>query len=158
MVFIVRKVTADDLDVLFRIEAECFGEEAFSKDQLVYCLSATDFVALAASDYGEVVGFVVGSVDRLVEKGVGHVYTLDVKKDYRKRGIGGRLLEALESALVEKGINAFVLEVRVNNVAARRLYIKHGYKPVARLRDYYDVGVDAVRLVKTASATRTAFV
>ncbi len=152
MVFSVRKATADDLDSLFRIEAECFGEEAFSREQLAYCLLAPDFVSLVALVDGEVVGFVVGSVEKSAEKNVGHVYTLDVKKGHRKRGIGGNLLESLESALIEKGVTSFVLEVRVDNVSAGRLYSKHGYESVVRLKDYYDEGVDAVRLRKVVAA------
>lgn len=148
----VRKASLDDLNSLVIIEAECFGEESFSRDQIIYCLSSPDFVTLTALVNGEVVGFVVGSVERSAEGSVGHVYTLDVKKGRRRRGVGGRLLEALESALAEKAVIYLVLEVRIDNVPARRLYSKHGYKPVARLRDYYDVGVDAVRLRKAANA------
>ena len=147
--FNIRRATVNDLGSLLRIEAECFTEEAFSKDQLVYCLLAPDFVTLAALVDDEIVGFVTGSVEMSAEESVGHVYTLDVKKVHRKRGIGSKLLEALETALAEKGVRIFVLEVRVDNVPARRLYSKHGYKLLARLKDYYDQNVDAVRLRKT---------
>jgi len=152
LVLCVRKASFDDLDILLRVEAECFGEEAFSRDQLVYCLSSPDFVSLTALADGEIVGFVIGSAEKATEGSVGHAYTLDVEKGCRRQGIGGKLLEAFESALVKMGVRFFVLEVRVDNVAARRLYSKHGYKPVAKLRDYYDEGVDAVRLKKAAAA------
>jgi ribosomal-protein-alanine N-acetyltransferase len=138
------------LGSLLRIEAECFTEEAFSKDQLVYCLLAPDFVTFAALVDDEIIGFIIGSIEMSAEENVGHVYTLDVKQVHRKRGIGSKLLEFFESALAEKGVKNFVLEVRVDNVPARRLYSKHGYKPLVRLKDYYDHNVDAVRLKKTS--------
>jgi ribosomal-protein-alanine N-acetyltransferase len=138
------------LGSLLRIEAECFTEEAFSKDQLVYCLLAPDFVTFAALVDDEIIGFITGSIEMSAEENVGHVYTLDVKQVHRKRGIGSKLLEFFESALAEKGVKNFVLEVRVDNVPARRLYSKHGYKLLVRLKDYYDHNVDAVRLKKTS--------
>lgn len=150
MGFNIRKATINDLGSLLRIEAECFTEEAFSKDQLVYCLLAPDFVTFAALVDDEIVGFITGSIEISAEENVGHVYTLDVKQVHRNRGIGSKLLEFFESALAEKGVKNFVLEVRVDNVPARRLYSKHGYKPLVRLKDYYDHNVDAVRLKKTS--------
>ncbi len=146
----IRKATVNDLGSLLRIEAECFTEEAFSKDQLVYCLLAPDFVTFAALVDDEIIGFITGSIEMSAEENVGHVYTLDVKQVHRKRGIGSKLLEFFESALAEKGVKNFVLEVRVDNVPARRLYSKHGYKLLVRLKDYYDHNVDAVRLKKTS--------
>jgi ribosomal-protein-alanine N-acetyltransferase len=151
--FNVRRATVNDLGSLLRIEAECFTDEAFSRDQLVYCLLAPDFVTLAALVDDEIVGFVTGSVEMSAEESVGHVYTLDVKQGHRKRGIGSKLLESFESALAEKGVRVFVLEVRVDNIPARRLYSKHGYKLLARLKNYYDQDVDAVRLKKTLATS-----
>jgi len=146
----IRKATVNDLGSLLRIEAECFTEEAFSKDQLIYCLLAPDFITFTALVDDEIIGFITGSIEMSAEENVGHVYTLDVKQVHRKRGIGSKLLEFFESALAEKGVKNFVLEVRVDNVPARRLYSKHGYKLLVRLKDYYDHNVDAVRLKKTS--------
>jgi ribosomal-protein-alanine N-acetyltransferase len=147
--FNIRKATIDDLSSLHKIEAECFTDEAFTKNQLEYCLKSSDFVTLVASVDGETIGFITGSIEILSEETAGHIYTLDVKQGHRKRGFGGRLLDAFESSLAEKGIRIIYLEVRVGNISARKLYLKHGYKPHGILKDYYGPRVDAVMLRKT---------
>jgi ribosomal-protein-alanine N-acetyltransferase len=147
--FNVREATIDDLSSLHKIEAECFTNEAFTKDQLAYCLKAQNFVTLAALVNGEIIGFIIGSIEVSAGETVGHIYTLDVKQSHRARGFGSNLLEAFESVLTKKGIRIVFLEVQVNNVPARRLYSKHGYKPYRTLKNYYGPNIDAVMLKKT---------
>jgi len=52
-----------------------------------------------------------------------------VLPDYRNRGIGTRLLEALEEALDDKGVHDLVLGALPGNAAAIRLYERRGYRP-----------------------------
>ncbi|MBS7656614.1 MAG: ribosomal protein S18-alanine N-acetyltransferase [Candidatus Bathyarchaeia archaeon] len=148
MKFIIRKATVEDLDTLVEIEEECFTSEAFTKKQLEYCLKSSDFVSLVALVDEKIVGFIIGAVEILGCETAGHVYTLDIKKEYRKKGSGGKLLDAFESILSEKGIRTVYLEVRLDNIPARRLYSKHGYKFIKVLRNYYEPRVDAVMLRK----------
>jgi ribosomal-protein-alanine N-acetyltransferase len=147
--FKIRKATIDDLSSLHKIEAECFTDEAFTKNQLEYCLKSSDFITLVAQADGETVGFITGSMEILAGETAGHIYTLDVKQRHRKKGFGGRVLDAFELALAEKGARMIYLEVRVDNIPARKLYFKHGYKPRRILKDYYAPRADAVMLRKT---------
>ena len=145
----IRKAIINDLRIFLSIEAECFTEEAFSKDQLVYCLLTPNFITFTALMDDEIVGFITVSVEKSAEENVGHIYTLDVKQSHRKQGIGSMLLETFEHALAEKNVKNFVLEVRVNNIPARRLYSKYGYRPFIKLKNYYNYNIDAIRLKKT---------
>lgn len=149
MGFSIRNATIDDLDDLVLIEAECFMDDAFTKNQLEYCLKSSDFVTLVALLDEAVVGFVTGSVEFLGGETAGHVYTLDVKQCHRERGFGGKLLDAFESVLAGKGVGTIYLEVRVDNVPARRLYSKRGYRLLRTLKGYYEPKVDGVMLRKT---------
>ncbi|MEM2899488.1 MAG: ribosomal protein S18-alanine N-acetyltransferase, partial [Thermoplasmata archaeon] len=126
-----------------------FMDEAFTKNQLEYCLKSPDFVTLVATMDGEIVGFICGAIEFFNNEVVGHIYTLDVKQKYRKKGVGSKLIETLESTLAERGVTTVYLEVRVDNFPARRLYHKHGYKSLRRIRGYYEPNVDAVMCKKT---------
>jgi len=145
----IRKATLKDLEAIYPIELECFAQEAFSKQLLEYFLRSKDFLTLIASLNGEAVGFITGSVESFRGKPVGHIYTLDVKRNHRRKGVGSSLLQALECALAERGVEVCILEVRLSNVAAQNLYFKHGYKPSQTLKDYYGFGADGVRLEKS---------
>ena len=137
-----------DLDEMYRIEIECFAGDAFTYSQLEYCLRSPRFVKLIASINGEVAGFIIGLLEDSEERIIGHVYTIDVKHKFRRMGIGSALLEALERIFISRGAESCRLEVRLDNTAAKRLYLKHGYRPKRIFRDYYGSGLDALELEK----------
>jgi hypothetical protein len=76
------------------------------------------------------------------------LYSLVVVPDARGRGVGAALLGASERGARERGCVSVRLEVREDNEAARRLYLRHGYEPVGRTDFFYRDGADAVRMRK----------
>jgi ribosomal-protein-alanine N-acetyltransferase len=74
-----------------------------------------------------------------------HITTFAVDPAWRRRRIGDRLLMALLDLAIARGARDATLEVRVSNLAARRLYEKFGFRPVGiRPRYYTDDGEDAL--------------
>jgi ribosomal-protein-alanine N-acetyltransferase len=92
---------------------------------------------------GEVVAYVF---NHLVEDEL-HVLNLTVSPKFRRRGIGGFLLEeALREASNGGAIRA-LLEVRPSNIPAVGLYRKLGFKIMAKRKRYYsDNKEDALML------------
>ncbi len=74
-----------------------------------------------------------------------HIATIATHPDFRKQGIGEKLLtHALQSAKTEGAVSSF-LEVRENNTAAIAMYQKFGYVESGRREGYYkDNGEDAI--------------
>lgn len=60
-----------------------------------------------------------------------------VHSDYRRRGIGEKLIMELESKLAERGSRSLSLEVRCSNAPAIALYQKLGFRQVGRRPNYY---------------------
>jgi ribosomal-protein-alanine acetyltransferase len=125
------------LDKLCEIEKQCFEQEAFTKQQLSYLLTAYNVIGLAALVNDEIAGFAIARVDIKRNEQFGHIVTVDVKPAYRHKGIAQKLLQEIETILRERGIKECRLEVRENNVAALNLYQKLGYKKVSKLEKYY---------------------
>ena len=74
-----------------------------------------------------------------------HVTTFAVDPAWRRRGVGERLLIAVLDLAMERGAREATLEVRLSNLAARRLYEKYGFRPVGiRPRYYSDDNEDAL--------------
>jgi ribosomal-protein-alanine N-acetyltransferase len=74
-----------------------------------------------------------------------HIITFAVHPAWRRQRIGERLLLALLDLANEGGAHEATLEVRLSNIAARRLYEKFGFRPVGlRPRYYSDNGEDAL--------------
>jgi len=145
---VTRKARAEDLDVLYRIEMECFGRDAFTRGLLAYFLALSDFVNLVAEVDGKIAGFLVGSIRRVGSRKIGHIYTVDVSRKYRRVGVASKLLSDLEKIYLENEVDVCYLEVRVDNVAALNLYRKHGFVVVETLKGYYGFRIDGFRLMK----------
>jgi ribosomal-protein-alanine N-acetyltransferase len=96
---------------------------------------------LVARTGDEIVGF--AGIWLMVDEA--HITTFAVHPDWRRRGIGERLLVTLLDASIARHAREATLEVRLSNVPARRLYEKYGFRPVGlRPRYYSDNGEDAL--------------
>ena len=74
-----------------------------------------------------------------------HITTFAVLPEWRRRGIGGRLMVALMDLALRLNARVMTLEVRLSNRPARDLYAHFGFKPVGvRPRYYSDNGEDAL--------------
>ena len=96
-------------------------------------------VARAAGE--RVVGF--AGVWLMVDEA--HITTFGVHPDWRRQGVGRRLLLRLLEMAIELGARRMTLEVRVSNQAAQALYHSFGFQTVGRRPRYYtDDGEDAL--------------
>lgn len=144
----VQHASLNDLETLYKIEKGCFTHEAFSKEQIAYFLKAPNAVSLVAQVDGETAGFILGLIEQYRKSLGGHIYTIDVASKYRRMGVGLKLLEEIEKDFIKKGAEACLLEVRINNQAARKLYQKHGYIELGKLNNYYARAIHGIRLEK----------
>ena len=137
----IRKMTLDDLEQVVAIDQTSFSLPWPPRS---FQFEMTDNPAsrcwVAELD-GQVVGMLVGwfIVDEI------HIATLAAHPDFRRRGIGEKLLAfALQSAKDEGAVSSF-LEVRESNTAALEMYRKFGYVEDGRREGYYkDNGEDAI--------------
>ncbi len=73
----------------------------------------------------------------------GHVVSIAVLPDYRKKGIGRALVEESIAGVKLKKSDELYLEVRCSNNEAIKLYEKLGFVIKQRLKAYYRDGEDA---------------
>ncbi len=73
----------------------------------------------------------------------GHVVSIAVLDEYRKKGIGRGLVEESVKGVKLKNCDEFYLEVRCSNNEAVRLYEKLGFVIRQQLNTYYRDGEDA---------------
>ncbi len=74
-----------------------------------------------------------------------HITTFAVHPRWRRQGIGERLLLGFLDLARDRHAREATLEVRLSNLAARRLYEKYGFRPVGlRPRYYSDNSEDAL--------------
>ena len=79
-----------------------------------------------------------------------HINNLAVRPEFRGRGLGIQMLEAVVAEAERLGAGSIGLEVRQSNVAAQRLYKKAGFREHGIRKSYYTQPVeDALLLIKT---------
>ena len=75
------------------------------------------------------------------------ILTIGVIPAVQRHGIGQVLLDVLLGEAQRRAATEVVLEVRVDNDAARRMYERNRFTPLRVRRGYYDLGrVDAVEM------------
>jgi ribosomal-protein-alanine N-acetyltransferase len=73
------------------------------------------------------------------------IVTVGVLPHARRQGIGRVLIQALVAEARRRQAEEVLLEVRIDNDAAQRLYESEGFSVIGKRRGYYDQGrVDAV--------------
>ena len=144
----IEPATTRTIKELLRIERECFTAEAYTREYILRLLKNPNAITFMARIGNDVAGFVIGLVEGRGTVKIGHIVTIDVAVKYRQKGIGLTLLKEVERAFLQRNIRVVYLEVRADNQAARKLYLKQGYEETKLLEDYYSCGVNALRLIK----------
>jgi len=144
----IRPLSVSQLDECWRLDQRCFVDgEAYSRDTFEYLLTAPEAVAYrVVTQNGAMVGFVIGLQE---PDHTGHVTTVGVAPEHRRRHLARRLMERVEEGFRRRNIRIVRLEVRSLNMSAQQLYLSLGYTVTQRLPKYYSNGGDGLLMVKS---------
>lgn len=175
MKVILRNYRPDDFDALHLIDQACYSKDvAYSRADLRTYLAFPDADTVVAEiqanrestgatptegggergssvaaggepSTAKIIGFCL-SVHRGAE---GHIITMDVLKEWRRRGVGSALLVEIEERLVGAGVDRVELETATDNAAGIAFWRRHGYQSRGVKRGYYPRGVDAYAMAKS---------
>lgn len=147
-VYEIRPLTEKHLKEVWKLNQRCFRYgESYPRHTLLYLLTEANTLSYrAVTVSGELVGFVFVT---LSQDGAGHITTIGVAPEHRRRGIARKLMKRAEEALQNRKITTIFLEVRVENTAAQTLYREIGFSIVQRLPKYYSNGEDGFLMVKS---------
>jgi [ribosomal protein S18]-alanine N-acetyltransferase len=138
---VIEPMRLEDVDEVQRIEEASFSTpwppNAYRSELMTNKLAA--YLVVRAE--GRIVAY--GGMWLMVDEA--HITTFAVHPAWRRQRLGERLLLAFLDFAKERHAREATLEVRLSNVAARRLYEKYGFRPVGlRPRYYSDNNEDAL--------------
>ena len=85
-----------------------------------------------------VVGAVVGNINRKPNKSQGYIAMLAVEEEYRKKGLGRKMVELLMDTFKKSyRVNEISIETEVDNYAALGLYESFGFVRTKMYINYY---------------------
>jgi len=136
----IRKATLKDAEKLREFFRHYKSEELIKNRVECYIKHNSTLIAV---DNENIAGAVQWQVKENPNAGVAELEEMFVTENYRKQGIGSELLkyliEDVKQFFSSKGIKPrkIYLFVSKNNPAARKLYEKHGFKPIAEVNDLF---------------------
>ena len=130
--FRFRPAAPADSAALAAIERRCFGDP-WSEAAFQEALASEWTFTLVADGARGPAGYLIGRV----AGGSGEILNLAVAPEFRRRGIGGALLEEGLLAFRRGRASEVFLEVRESNHSAQALYIARGFRPVGQRAAYY---------------------
>ncbi|MGP3687965.1 ribosomal protein S18-alanine N-acetyltransferase [Streptomyces sp. IBSNAI002] len=146
-----------DIEPVLELEHELFPDDAWSAamfwSELAHARGpqATRRYVVAEDGSGRLVGYAgLAAAGDLAD-----VQTIAAARDQWGTGLGARLLTDLLRAATAFECAEVLLEVRVDNARAQKLYERFGFEPIGFRRGYYQPGnVDALvmRLTDPAQA------
>lgn len=129
----IKKMEYDDIDRILQIEELSYGEHHWSKDSFIAELNnkiSSYFCILLDNVCVGYIGFW-----KIIDEA--HVTNLSIHPEYRKRGLGQRLLLKMVEECYKEKIKYITLEVRESNEKAIKLYEKFGFKSLGIRKNYY---------------------
>jgi ribosomal protein S18 acetylase RimI-like enzyme/adenylate kinase family enzyme len=147
-VFDLRSFRIEDRDAIWRLhdvallDAGVHGGHGRWEDDLrdiraTYLEPGGDFVVAFAD--GELVG--MGGLQRRSDQ-EGEIRRMRVRPDFQRRGLGRQILGELEGRARVRGLRAIRLDTTEEQIAARRLYERAGYRETGRRQTDRFVFVD----------------
>jgi ribosomal-protein-alanine N-acetyltransferase len=144
---VMREMRWWDLDAVMDLEHRLFPDDAWSRGMFWSELAdarhpeATRHYVVAEDAAGRIVGY----AGLAAVGGTGDVQTIAVATEQWGTGLGARLLGELLRQATAFECHEVMLEVRVDNLRAQRLYERFGFEPIGFRRGYYQPGnVDAL--------------
>ena len=140
----IEPMTRQNVALVHNIERDCFAVpwsfQSFEAE-LVNPLA----IYIVAIVNGEIVGF--AGMHHVADEG--HITNIAVREENRRQGVGDALVLALLDIAAAKNISGLVLEVRMGNTPAQRMYAKHGFTFAGIRKNYYvDTKEDAIVMWK----------
>lgn len=131
------------LDQILEIEKSAYGSHHWSKDS--FTMEIGNQLGNYFCAFDKKTNKLVGYCGFWIVFDEGHITTIAVHPDYKKKKIGERLLRHIIDTGYEKNAKWFTLEVRASNITAQNLYYKYDFKSIGVRRGYYqDNGEDAL--------------
>ncbi len=142
----LKLLTYELIDSVLELENICFPDDPWGR---------LSFESEVGNDISLFIVAIDNEVDEVIAYGgvrymydVGDITNIAVAPEYRREGIGEKILEVLTKACLEKGMLAINLEVREGNIPAIKLYEKYGFVRCGVRKRYYRGKYNAILMTK----------
>jgi len=145
--FSIDQMKLEDLEQIITIEQVCFPT-AWPRQVFEMELKSPRSYTRVSKMGEKVIGYVVA----WTVYDEGHILNIAVLPEFRRMGIGEDLMRDCLDYFSRRRAKYALLEVRISNIGAMKLYEKLGFRSIGIRRGYYnDTGEDAIVMMLTLS-------
>ncbi len=134
---VIRRAKMADLDAVVKMsrgvsEIENYPRQKMKVEDFVHFVKPYGALMLVAESEGEVVGYIT------VYKSENYFYLpySVVRKDWRRKGVGGALLNKVEELAKEEKVEYILMSAYIYNSSVHTFLKAHGYTPSKKLVQY----------------------
>jgi ribosomal-protein-alanine N-acetyltransferase len=139
----IRRFQPSDFERVIGIEKEAFNEYNPILFMAAYETFPDGFLVVEKD--GDVVGFLTTIATSMFDV---KILSLAIDRRYQNKGFASLLMQSFFKVLRTKGVLRILLEVRLSNFRAQRLYLSLGFNLVKVISSYYQDGEDAYLMEK----------
>lgn len=143
MDYLIREGTKSDIPKLLDLEKLCF-QEPWSEEDFTFEMNNDLVTYHLCFDEDELIAY-VGFLTVLDECQINNVA---VHPNYRRSGLGSKMIERVLLLTEEMGLKFWLLEVNSKNEAAIKLYESFDFEEVGLRANYYGRGQDAILMTR----------
>ncbi|MEG0823479.1 MAG: ribosomal protein S18-alanine N-acetyltransferase [Erysipelotrichaceae bacterium] len=141
----IRRMVEKDLPRILELEDQLFTSK-WTYEQYLYELHENEFSQLYVFEIGTKI---VGYLGLWLTFDIAQITTLAIDKEYQGNGYAKQLLNKLVEVANQAMCETIMLEVRVSNNRAIKLYKNFDFIEMSRRKNYYtDNNEDAIVMVK----------
>jgi ribosomal-protein-alanine N-acetyltransferase len=129
----IRWMIRRDMPEVLEIENESF-EFPWTDEDFIRCLRQRNCIGMVAESEGRVLGFMIYELHNTRI----HLLNFAVAAQYRRQGVGSRMVDKLVSKLSHQRRTRIALEVRETNLAAQLFFRQNGFRAVSVLKNFYE--------------------
>jgi len=137
----IRAMRYEDLDAIYDLEVQLFGQSAWPKETLEKDMELFEFDVLLENE--EIVGY----CSLAIMLDYADVLNIGISKEHQRKGYGRLLMQHMIQKSWMANVPNITLEVRVSNHPAMALYESLGFKKVTKRKQYYQDGEDAFLMI-----------
>lgn len=127
----INPMKAEDIDELYPIELSA-QVVPWMRTTFENCVAA-GYACWVMREGSAMIGYIL----TYVRAGECHILNFCIKPDKQRQGLGEKLLIYALNYAKQLGADTTILEVRVSNQSAIRLYHRLGFNAIGKRKDYY---------------------
>lgn len=140
----IKLIDETNIDDVYKIAQECLGYEAWSRKAFLDEFKNDYSYTFVCLDNEKLVGFL--NAHFIFDEC--NLNSIAVTNDYRNKGAGKNLINALIRLAYEKAISFITLEVRKSNQTAIRFYQQQGFDLIGERKNFYSMPLENALIYK----------